>query len=837
MKLKQQSPVWPYLGILACLFVLSVTAPRAWDRMARKDTLRQVLSERQPRSAASQVTFERPNPVYEVMASEELIERKAIDEATDRKTQPAPEPVAEVVPPLPEFAEEVREPGVEVANRPGGPAAEAPMELPRDEAPAEPDYQPAIASSTWPLPRVLVEQLTQLAQEEPSAIWAEQATGLIYELCRPTTENSRSAMDIIKDLRALGEDNATATAADPPRAAQIIRVQYALARWLDIWESAAALDRLVRHDDEGKAVPQRIAVCLADVEALTSQGSSGTAWREYLQLDGLKRLASDQQEPTEDERRTAARQVLDRLNSSRLSRTQRKFVSEGPLAALQTELRSWAAEPITAARLLAHVEQYERSGLASDARLVANDSRGLSWSAPSAAEKISQHLETHYRNANLRIAVSSALVNRMIPQPQKIEAAVSDTVMNVPVYGRSTTFTKVSARFVPDPRRIRVGLEASGLVASDTVSTSGPAKFHNSGQSTFLVRKLLVLGPQGLSVWPAVSEAENNYTYLVSLETDFDGVPLVGSLVRSIARSQHDDARDEARMEVEQKVAMRARDQFDAEVRPHLVKAAESVQKKQLATLNRLGLELVPLALSTTQERIAGRMRVAGTEQLGAHTPRPRAPSDSWFSLQVHQSALNNVIERLDLEGRTFALPELFAWLAEKLDRPQLTNQDDLPEDVRVTFAQKDAVRLRCNADRVEVTFAIAELVQRRNRWRDFAVRTFYWPEAEGLSPQFTRDAGQARDSTIHLEGKSLKGKPQLVLRAIFSKVLSRNRDLRLLDEKLTSDPRLNDLEITQFIIDDGWIGLAYSPRRAPSQMARQLNNAQRESKQESGSR
>ena len=141
MRLKQQSPVWPYLGILTCLFVLSVTAPRAWDRMARKETLRQVLSSRQPRPAPGAETFQRPEPVqYEVAASEELIARRAIDEASDHKTQSAPQPVAEVVPPAPEFAEEVREPGVEVANRPSEPAAAAPIAA--DTSAAEPADEP-----------------------------------------------------------------------------------------------------------------------------------------------------------------------------------------------------------------------------------------------------------------------------------------------------------------------------------------------------------------------------------------------------------------------------------------------------------------------------------------------------------------------------------------------------------------------------------------------------------------------------------------------------------------------------------------------------------------------
>jgi hypothetical protein len=394
-------------------------------------------------------------------------------------------------------------------------------------------------------------------------------------------------------------------------------------------------------------------------------------------------------------------------------------------------------------------------------------------------------------------------------------------VVNVPVYGHSTTYSRVFARFVPDPNRIRIALVASGTVASDTIAMSGPAKFYDSGRSKFEVQKLMVLGPAGLSVWPTLSSAENS-NYLVSMETDFDGMPIFGGLVRGIALSQRSEASGEARMEVEKKVATKAAQQFDAQVRPHLIKAASSVQKKQLATLDRLGLELVPVSLATTEMRITGRMRVAAPEQLGAHTPRPRAPSDSWFSMQLHQSALNNVLQQLDLEGRTFDLPELFAWVAKKLDRPQLADQDDLPEDVRVTFAAQDAIRLRCDGNHMEVTFALTELAQGRNRWRDFTVHTNYWPKADGLSPTFTREASEGQDSTIHLEGRSLKGKPQVLLRTIFSKVLSRNRDIRLLDENLTSDPRLKDLRITQLMVEDGWIGLAYSPLHAPKNVARQ---------------
>jgi hypothetical protein len=285
--------------------------------------------------------------------------------------------------------------------------------------------------------------------------------------------------------------------------------------------------------------------------------------------------------------------------------------------------------------------------------------------------------------------------------------------------------------------------------------------------------------------------------------------------VRGIARSQLDENRDEARQEVEYKVAQRARTQLDAEVRPRLVKAAKRIEKEQLGTLKRLKLELTPLGLATTEERAVARVRVASLEQVGAHTPRPRAPADSWFSMQVHQSALNNVLEQLDLDDREFKIPDLFRWIAEKLDRPQLTKLEDLPDDVWVKFAPRNAVRLRCEEGRVEVTFSFAELVSGSQHWRNFTVRTHYRPQAEGLDPRFVRD------TTIYFDGKGVRGKPVPVLRAIFSKVLSKNRDLRMLSQTVTGDPRLKGLAITQFVVEDGWIGLAYSPRRAVDNVAR----------------
>ena len=829
---RKKSPIWPYLGILACLFLLSLTAPRAWDRHTRRESVTG-LSAEAPRTAplATHRPLSPAEPVnLEAGDDSEFAPREPDFDFTAPVISPPSAPEAtELLPPAPEYAADVPT-DTEVAHLPSSPeltptdpnpeetipetpaspiAPNEPAEANTDAPPPE-DETPAVATR-WPLPRNLIEQLTNLAHEDGQLVWARRSMQLVQDFCRE--QDAQRAQEILAELREIATRDAHAPPADPALQPQVARTRYALSRWIDVWGAAIELDRLPIAERVGQPSTAELKARLDDFETLARRHPAGPGWRDFLKLGDLRRATATN--ASGDELRQASRAVRDRLDSPRLSPAQREFARQGPLAALRDELQSCATEPVDVDDLLAHLEQFEYTGLGSDAQLVADDYRNLIWSQPKQAAALGRHLDTHYRNANVRVALSGELVNRVVPQPERINAPVRDTVVNVPVRGNSSTFTELTIKLVPDGQRLRMGLEAQGTVDANTVSSAGPATFRNRGQSTFLVRKLFVIGPRGLHVWPAIAEAENNYNYLVSLETDYDGVPLVGSLVRNIARGQYDEMRDQTRRHTEQKVAVKALHQLDNEVDARLAEAEKKMQQSQGALLDRLGLELVPISLSTTEERLTARARLAGPEQLGAHTPRPRAPSDSWFSLQLHQSALNNALEKLELEGRTFELPELFDWVAKKLGRPELAQQEDLPENVRVTFADRDAVRLTCVDDRIEVTFSLAELTHDGSRWRNFQVRTHYAPEADGLSPRFSRV------DTIHLDGQSVRGKIEFKLRAIFSKVLSKNRDLRLLAYSVTGDPRFKDLQMTQFDVEDGWIALAYSPRRVSSKVAR----------------
>ena len=78
--------------------------------------------------------------------------------------------------------------------------------------------------------------------------------------------------------------------------------------------------------------------------------------------------------------------------------------------------------------------------------LVADDLRYLSWSGPDEVAVFKQRLDPHFRNANLRVAVAGKLLDRILPEPGRIDAPVRDIVVNVPVRGRSSTFSNCGRR-------------------------------------------------------------------------------------------------------------------------------------------------------------------------------------------------------------------------------------------------------------------------------------------------------------------------------------------------------------------------------------------------------
>ena len=60
-----------------------------------------------------------------------------------------------------------------------------------------------------------------------------------------------------------------------------------------------------------------------------------------------------------------------------------------------------------------------------------------------------------------------------------------------------------------------------------------------------------------------------------------------------------------------------------------------------------------------------------------------------------------------------------------------------------------------------------------------------------------------------------------MALSGIFARALSKNNAWDLVPEQIVKEPKLADAAITQFVIDDGWIGVSLGPKPPAASTAR----------------
>lgn len=461
------------------------------------------------------------------------------------------------------------------------------------------------------------------------------------------------------------------------------------------------------------------------------------------------------------------------------------------------------AQPIDpeVSRLLGFIERYESSGEPLDASAVKGSLASLADSSSPAAAALVRAVSDHYHAPNVRIAVHRDFVEQMLPESTVTSGGFQDFILGRPVRGRRTVEQSSSVRFVPHAREIRMELVIAGEVAARSVTESGPVTVHSTSQATFTVAKPVQITSSGLAVGPARGTARTR-AQLADIETSFDNVPIMGSLVRSIARNQHDDARGEAIREASGKIVGQACREVDQQTGPKLEELAEQIRQRLWQPLVHLGLEPTPVALETTDEMASLRLRLAADTQLAAHTPRPRAPGNALVSVQLHETVANNAFGRFGLAGRRLELPQLAGIVCEKLGI-ETRVPDDLPDGVAVTFAAKEPLRVECRDGMVHVRVALDAIESGRRNWYDLVARVAYKPVASG--PQIFLE----REGPVQIGGEGHEGRMEIALRVIFGKVFAKERAIGILPTKVTTNPKLVTMRAVQAVATDGWLAIA----------------------------
>lgn len=693
----------------------------------------------------------------------------------------------------------------------------------------------------WPAEITLTKQLEALAGNEFAPQWGQDTLVLLQEL--PSAGHARRD-ELLKALRQQAKRveqvsiPQPATSEQTNLAGELRRAMYSLVRRLDIWDNVVRI-RIAEAKLQAKAQAQATATTpiskgpvgkdrlvpplnslMPRIERLLGTGDIARRWKTHLKWDELQQLAelpaNAESNDLQAHRLRIGIAILRNLEKTREGEAQRAFITQEPFATLEKVCVSWLQKAsIDDAALLADVEAIETNQDVESSRRMAEWIDWFKWRGGE-RKALGLALEAHYRNANVRVAISGELLNRMLPRVSHSTEEIRDRVVGTETNSINRIVNNLKVRLHPDRSNFRFEVGADGHISSDSQSVKGPARILVQGESRYQAWKTLIVNRKGVSSARTEAAASTN-SQLTDLETSFDGIPLFSALARVIARNQYESMAAEAQREVEGKIAARARERLDAEVGRELTKAQKEFQTKYVAPFERLGLQPTPLEMQTTQERVITRVRLAASEQVGAHTPRLQAPTDSLLSFQVHESAINNTFQQLQLAGRELPLEELFQVLTKAAGLKNVATPDELPEGVKVRFVEGQPIVIRMNEGKAHITVKIARLSQGKSVWRDFEVSAEYrLANTDRLQAYFVRDG------IIELSGRRLGLGAQVALRGIFARVFSQNQPLAIVPESLSVDARLADLRVSQLEIVDGWLSVAMSVPSDPARVARQ---------------
>ena len=655
---------------------------------------------------------------------------------------------------------------------------------------------------------------TENSRSQASALaqWARLVQDRVTSLVEQQGLEVDASREIMTHLQQLSEQGQSLgeQLTEDHLAQMLMRTGYSLQRRVEVWQAVQACldDTSIRLSGAHSAhiARSQVARSITDVEKFLESASDRTGWRSFLLLDELSHWAHSQMDDWQQGNRLA-RNYLSRVRWERLDDPQRKIVGHQSISDLTGSLAAWSRNPVDYRQLLTSLEKVEQDSNSKQVQSVADTISILRHPDSAHQQRLANTLNTHFRNANLRLTVSKQMIERFLPEGQYEVRPVRERILGADTKGDSAVRTQLSVQLQPDPSAWNVLLQVKGDLVSDTRSSKGPAVFHNSSTAQVASQRNVRMSPMGYQVSSTGATQVSSQEQLQKMSTDFDGLPVIGDFARLIVREQFNQKKGLAKRITQRKISQEADQAFDDKLEEALQKAQQELQQRILGPLERLTLDPLVVSMSTTEDRLSIRYRLASENQLTSHTPRPRAPSDCLTSFQIHQSVINNTIEKTQLSGRSWTLTELYQRLGEMF-QTQMTPPEDIPDDISVRFADHCPIWVDLQDGRFRLNLKFAEFRREEGLLiKNFVVTSAYVPYADGLVSGLVRDP----DSSIEIQAKHLPMRDRLALRVIFAKVFVSKPRLPLVSPEWAADPRAEGLAISQMELRDGWLAVAIS--------------------------
>ena len=443
------------------------------------------------------------------------------------------------------------------------------------------------------------------------------------------------------------------------------RVELAVAT-LDTLE----MDPMAARTANLKKSSQSVTSAVGALESYLSGITQGAPWLSYVKADTLRSAIAKGVDS--EAALTAAKQGKEKIGGrdSLTVEDQKQFLGRPAFlayeAAVDQYLETVAWKPpanaveelrVQLKTLFDSADSYAESRMKEDATKTRVAFAAIRKVAPDAGERLSAVLQKYLFNYNTRIVATEEFLNRLMSDARTEQGPVVDNVLGAAVSGQQTTKTTVGIDLRASPNTAKFDLAVSGTIQSNTVGVTSQASVQTSGYHTFLAAKPVTFDGQKFSTGPAtISVNPHNTTTGISTNVNFF---LFRGIAQSIASQEVEARRGQAEAITASRVRERVLPKFNEEADKSFAEATTKIEKEVFAGLRATGLYPDAITYQSTDTVLRVNSRLMASGELGADTPHAGLASDRGATVMLHESAINNSIDRLELAGQTLNDKEL----------------------------------------------------------------------------------------------------------------------------------------------------------------------------------
>ncbi len=450
------------------------------------------------------------------------------------------------------------------------------------------------------------------------------------------------------------------------------------------------------------AAASNLRSALVPLDALLGRSKSGADWRKYLDWPALEGQASSGQ--AADPR--VLRDLEKKLGSPEMGLDMPQFVRVRKAVTKYAELAD-------AARGDGAKQFSDRLDKLSSALLTASASGQAEALAPVApilerlvesgqAPGVVAAIRGANSRPNIHLEVAEDLLAPAVNRPVDQVQPVDDVVLGTRIRGTGHTTGNVRLDFVPSGEKAVFDIILGATNISHTRGTQGPVTVNSRGVTAIDARRRIFLDEFNVAAAPVEASADTNSTVTgMGINARFGK-----RLIRRIATKKIAESKAQAESIAEGKARDRIRHQFGEQTEPAVAQMRDQFQQKVRGPLQARGLYPESFHMHTTDRhlRIVARKSLAG--QLAAFSSPPAASADNIITAQIHESAVNNILEE-KLGGKVVTQDDVTRIAKEQnLKMPDSLGSDPDAEQKTwaITFAKYRPVTVATSESRVKVT-------------------------------------------------------------------------------------------------------------------------------------